>query len=52
MGRTGRKRANKIIYTIFLDDLICRAEIEMQTRKKYMDTKGGNEGGLERHGRN
>ena len=40
MGRTGRKRANKIIYTIFLDDLICKAEIEMQTQKKYMDTKG------------
>ena len=39
-GRTGRKRANKIIYTIFLDDLICQAEIEMQTQKKQMNTKG------------
>lgn len=40
MGRTGRKRANKIIYTVFLDDLICKAEIEIQTQKKYMNIKG------------
>ena len=47
MGRTGRKRANKIIYTVFLDDLICKAEIEIQTQKKYMNIKGEMRVGLE-----